>query len=240
MPNNIHENEVIFNYDIDKNPDELKAYRLAILWQEIGKKEFPDHAITRIKKYGDPRKSTLFKYCYKLVIETRGLIADEDYPLYIRAQFQIFKKLSNFKQHALIDPQILVGDKAFRRWQYWKNRYDFKFNNHHQDIPQNSTNILKIHTELEKTKLFLLTFFGRNWTKDDLCNLTQNKILAQWLNNGKVSPFYFLLSPFINKIYRNIDESLGFNFGIYRESIDTKIQEEFTRIFSDEFNTIEN
>ena len=95
-PKSSEENELslesISKYKMDEM--ESKAYKLAIKWVQLSKKIFPNYNHTVIKK-GDPRKSLIFKFCYKLARETNGLINEEDYDLYIRSQLDIIKHMSN-------------------------------------------------------------------------------------------------------------------------------------------------
>ena len=106
--------EAILHYQMP--PLEAKAYKLALLWQDATAKEYPEYNHIRLRKKGDPRKSLLFKYCYKLARETQGLIPDEQYPLYILAQLHILKHIATDNLHARIGPEILCGEKAWWRW----------------------------------------------------------------------------------------------------------------------------
>ena len=54
------------------NMDDLEAAacRIAASWLEQSRKAFPDYRHSTMKK-GDPRKSLIFKICYKLARETQ-------------------------------------------------------------------------------------------------------------------------------------------------------------------------
>ena len=112
--------ERILKYDM--SPEEAKAYKLCLLWDSICQKEMPNYKFSKSKASGDPRKSLLFRYCYKLLKETKGLIGDKDYRLYITAQIHVLCSITDGEVHALISPQCLTGDKAWRRWKLWKER----------------------------------------------------------------------------------------------------------------------
>ncbi len=60
---------------------EAKAFKLALMWDKLSKQELPNYKHAKFKKKGDPRKSMLFKYCYKLAKETNGLMEDYEYRL---------------------------------------------------------------------------------------------------------------------------------------------------------------
>jgi hypothetical protein len=71
---------------------ESRAYKLTLLWLDLEPKSVSWN--TNMQKWrakGDPRKSLIFKQCYKLVRETQGILEERDYPLYVRAQLEILK-----------------------------------------------------------------------------------------------------------------------------------------------------
>ena len=51
------------------------------------------------------------------------VIPDKEYKLYILAQLHVLRLQNDGKVHALIDPFILVGDKAWKRWKLWRKYY---------------------------------------------------------------------------------------------------------------------
>jgi hypothetical protein len=59
-------------------------------WRSFGKNKspnyFPKQKTAKLPLRSDPRKSTLFKYCWKLARETRGLLKVEEYQLYISSK----------------------------------------------------------------------------------------------------------------------------------------------------------
>ena len=99
--------------EYNMTPMEAKAYKIALLWRVLFRKEFPNERLAK-EKLGDPRKSFVFKHCYKLANETQGSIDDKDYKLYILAQLQVMKNITDGKIHAMISPEILSGPKSWR------------------------------------------------------------------------------------------------------------------------------
>ena len=77
----------IIEYNMDDI--EARAYKCCLLWVKICQKMFPKERYSKLRKSGDPRKSYLFKCCYKLVTECSGKLADGEYKLYIYAQCDI-------------------------------------------------------------------------------------------------------------------------------------------------------
>lgn len=212
---------------------EAKAYKLALLWTVISQREFPNYKHTKLGNK-DPRKSSLFRYCYKLATETNGIIEDKDYKLYITAQLQVFKGLSN---NILIEPSILVGDKAWKRWKYWRYQHNLSKNANKTDNETVTYNKSLIINELNKTKSFFLQKLGKHPSTEDIFRLIKEKILNLWLSVEKISPYYILLSPLIKNVIRE-DYHLVSNidFSLYKKSITPDIEKYFAENFAYEFN----
>ena len=73
---------------------EAKACNLSAMWLEQSRKTFPDYRHSTMRK-GDPRKSLIFKIAYKLARETQGILENNEYPLYIRAQLEVLKYINS-------------------------------------------------------------------------------------------------------------------------------------------------
>lgn len=210
--------EPILKYKM--NDIEAKAYKLMLIYVELYKKEFPNEFNIKLSLRSDPRKLTIFKYCYKLLRETKGVIKDKDYYWYILAQFQILKLIKQNNIHALISPQILVGDKAWKRWKIWKNKIDkLKIKNDIQITDEN-----KIINELKHTLVFLknkkcLTLESIN---------KRSKDLERWLSNFSISPYYIILSPWASQFIK-------VDINLYRPSITPNIEKFFKENFIHEF-----
>lgn len=226
--------EKIIKYRMDKM--EAKAYKLALMWEKYCEKEFPNERHTKLKKTGDPRDSNLFKYCYKLARETNGLIQDDEYYLYIIAQLQILKTMRSGDVHALIEPQILVGDKAWRRWKLWKKYYDKKMSEVKcvEDIGITESES-KINSLLQNTKEFFdkKSLISYEKVKEKLDDLS----MIRWITTGNVTPYYAILSPWVNRWLagRSLEEVFKFDLSVYRPSVSTTLETSFRNIFSREF-----
>jgi len=226
--------EAIIEYKMDDL--EAKAYKLCLLWEKQIRKEFPNEHHTRLRKKGDPRKSLLFKYCYKLIRETKGLIPDEEYKLYIAAQLHILKLQNDGEVHALIEPWILVGDKAWRRWRLWKSYYDKEAlkPKTSEDFEVNPSLAL---VELSRTKKFLIQELGDPPKIERMENKIKDLSFVRWVTVGKVTPYYVLLSPFIKKLLgENLEEVFLFDFDVYRRVICEEVQEYFNKEFNYEID----
>jgi hypothetical protein len=227
--------EVILEYEM--KPLEAKAYKLCVLWDTLVRKEFPGERYTKLRRKGDPRKSTLFKYCYKLVRETNGLIPNNEYKIYIMAQLHVLKLQNDGKVHALIDPCILVGDKAWKRWKLWKKYYDHQLSRpkteEESDIKEKKSRVL---INLNQTKKFLEKegVVSLEKLKEKLADLS----LIRWISLGKISPHYAILSPWISKALdgKTLEDVFLFDLSVYHQSIDDDVRKWFSKNFSEEFN----
>lgn len=218
--------EPIIKYKM--NDMEAKAFKISIIWQEECKRELPGEQYSKLKKNADPRKSTLFKYCYKLAKETKGILNDEDLALYVRAQIQILKSIREGQIHALIEPHCLVGEKAWRRWKLWKYRFSKMIGK----IPTAdelgiSSKISKITAELNSDFDFLSKMDCLDYKNIDKI------IIKRWINSGELSFYYAVLSPWFKKIFG--DEELDFDFVYYRSCINPQIDKYFRDKFNHEF-----
>ena len=219
--------EPIIKYKMDDM--EAKAFKIAIIWQEECNRELPKESCVRLKKNSDPRKSTLFKYCYKLAKETKGILKDNELPLYVRAQLQILKSIREGEVHALIEPHCLVGEKAWKRWKIWRYKYQKAMNRitGSEDLGI-STKAPKIIVEINKTKEFLES--RGCLSEDGFKNNLQSMTL--WASLGQVSYFYVVLSPWIKKFLS--PDHFEFDHVYYRSSITPQVEEHFRKTFEHE------
>ena len=219
---------------LDYNMDELeaKAYKVSLMWLDQSKKLFPDYQHTKMKA-GDPRKSLIFKICYKLVRETQGLIKDEDYVLYVRSQLEILKHVNGNKTLPLIDANCLVGDKAWKRWKLWKKKYD-----NLAAKPSDTSNfskapgIAKAISGLESTLEFIVKTMGAKPPLEKYQEAKTNNNLIRWINLNKISPYYLVVSPYIAKILTEDDlKRLNFDPSFYQDCIDDTVKSKFDELF---------
>lgn len=215
---------------LDKMTDlEARAYKVCLLWAELTRKYFPNYKNAGICK-GDPRKGLLFKYCYKLIRET--VLDEGDYKLYIRAQLEILKSFSDGKDLPLISPSCLVGDRAWRRWKFWKRRYDELSKRPIEVSKVTLPGVAKAIFGLEKTKEFISSKF-KEPRLQDFRDAYGCGDLFRWINFGKISPYYLAISPFMSQILKEEDyKRLNFDTNLYKPLI----TEEVTRKFKELFN----
>jgi len=213
---------------------EIKAAMVCDLWIKTSLHVFPDYKHARFPK-GDPRKSSVFKYCYKLVREIGDKLKDEEYQLYVRAQLDIMKHINIDGGHPLISPLSLVGEKAWRRWKLWKKKYDatVNINSNHK---KNKIAPTKILEALKKTKDFITSVCGENPTYERFSELESSGGLFSGVNIGKISPYYLVMSPYFEKLEkeRNI-RKMNFDINVYKDGLSESSMIAFKEMFNFEF-----
>lgn len=225
--NQMQELDPILRYKMDDM--EAKAFKIALIWQDECKSELTGEKFERLVRGKDPRKSNLFRHCYKLAKETKGIIPDKDLRLYVRAQIQILKSIREGKVHALISPHCLVGDKAWKRWKVWKRIYDGRLN----VCPTADQLLIRLKesmviSDLEKTFVFLESrgFHDRH-------NYFSGRMeLERWNSTREISPFYFMLSPWAKEMF----EELPVDAVLHRASITPSVENIFRERFFHEFS----
>lgn len=222
--------DAIHKYNM--NDLESKAYKVTLLWLQRSRKMFPDYRHATIKK-GDPRKSLIFRICYKLVRETQGVLEDHEYPLYVRAQLEILKYINNDQADPLIDPNCLVGEKAWKRWKVWKKKYD-GLSKTTEPVATN-IGIAKAIDGLEKTKEFLVKTFSSDLSFPRFQEAYLNNNIFRWINLNKISPYYLAISPFIKKLFNDNDfKKINFDLNVYMPCIDESVRQKFNELFVEE------
>lgn len=222
------------------NEQEAFAYKLCLLWEKIIYKELKNHDKKGLvlPKNGDPRKSSIFKYCFKLARETKGLIKNDEYKYYLYAQVVTLKNFHDGKIHSMITPSCICGEKAWLRWSIWKSKIDKKMlkASTDGDITDIKATVTDIEIELNRSRKFFISVFGENYTKDKVEKAIKEKEIVKWISFNRISVYYLLLSPLIKKHYQNIDDSFSIDSEILKKSINEQIENYFKKIFSCEFN----
>lgn len=213
---------------------EAKAYRVAYIWQTQVKKIFPDlQTYSKLPKSGDPRKSNLFRYCWKLVRETRGLLKDEEYEFYVIANLHILKV-----HQGHVEPNALCGDKAWYRWLVWKRQYAIKSQQLAGDrLIQEKQIDPRLFKELGLTKKFLFEKCEGEPTLEKLRGFFSTPKMRMWVGGSKVTPYYLILSPWVAKICDNskFQDVFQLDPALYEQKLDEAAREHFKREYAYEF-----
>ena len=217
--------------------EEKKAYKICLYWYDALKKLFPEHNHGKIAK-GDPRKSHVFKYCFKLMRETLGDLHEDDYKLYVYAQLDILRRINiNKNEKPLININCLTGVKAWKRWKLWKSRYDLL--NKQRKITSRNKSISisneKVIHALKNTLIFLNKNINENYTFNEYKNKLENGDIKRWILLKKISPYYLILSNFFYQVKgHNSIANLNLELDIYQVSINKEIRDIFSVMFKNE------
>lgn len=222
--------EPILEYQM--TPLQAKAYKLGLQWLVISKKCFPNYRHTKgYPKKGDPRECMLFQYCYKAIRETQGLIPDNEYKLYIKAQLDVLKAIDIGGRHPSIEPNCLAGDKAWVRWKIWKRQYDkIAKGSSKEDVGLDVTPLADIIKELDTTKAFLVGRFEGIPKEEQV--MMGHRDMERWIALGKVSVYYASLSPWVKKYCKTLLTDLE----LYAKSITPGVIDHFNKQFAHELS----
>lgn len=200
------------------NDLEKKAYKCCLMWVKVCQKMFPKERYSKLRQAGDPRKSYLFKCCYTLVSDTTKKLADNEYKLYIYAQCDILRNIKDGNIHANIDPNCLIGCKAWARWKVWEKKYEKskEFSGAERDIRKETSAVIR---DLNKTKDFLLDIFKTTPTAEDLKKASENRVILKWVHYHKITPYFVLLCPHIDN-----NQNWGMDLTIYQKDITQEVE----------------
>jgi hypothetical protein len=219
---------LILDYNMTK--EEAKAWKIALMYIELTQKYFPNYKHYNLGK-GDPRKTSLFRHCYKLVRECDKYLQNNEYRLYVTAQLQVMKNIDFGEGQAFVNPNCLVGPKAWNRWLLWKKSFErLQIRTEVIDVHSNK----KIIKELTDTKKFLVRKFP-NLCKQDIVSCLESRALFRWCARGDVSGYYLVLSPLVKACNENLLESFAIDLTFYQQGINSDIEAWFNKEFEYEY-----
>jgi hypothetical protein len=223
------------------NSDETEAFKLAVCYETEFRRLFGDcvdsQTMSRnsIPLRNDPRKSSLFRHCWKMRRETRGLIETHEYKNYIVGNLTIIKI-----QNGYLSPNIICGDKAWIRYKVWKRRFDAKIADKSvENTPCVTSTDPKIIQQIDRTKKFVFENCDGVPSFDCLKSHVDRGIFKFWAVTGKVSHYYCVLSPWMAKLYdlEKFGQNCGFSPALLREKITEEVLAYFRHEFKHEYQT---
>ena len=238
MEKQLNKFDAIFQWNM--NAMQAEVYKLALYYEETYRKicgqTTDGQSIRRncLPKRGDPRKSNVFRNCWRMKRETRGLLEEHEYKLYIFGNLTIL-----MLQKAHIEPNSICGDKAWIRFKVYKRKYDVKMAELACKVPppSASTTSPKVVCQIDSTKKFLFERCDGAPTFDKVKTFIENGIFKFWIATGKISEYYVILSPFVSKSV-DVDkfaEQVPFSAALMRERLTTEIQEYFKHEYAHEY-----
>jgi hypothetical protein len=251
MPRTIHTlmgepmNEYAAAFEWRMTNDEIEVYKIAVLYEKEYRRIFlaaEDAGDRRnlvkrniLPQKTDPRKCSLFRYCWKLRRETRGLLEPSEYKQYITANLTIIK--ISPRVH-VIEPTIICGDKAWIRYKIWKRRFEAKMDEAACVAPAPSVNTTspKIIQEIDRTKKFLYERCEGEPSFDKLKGFIDSGMFKFWVATGKVSQFYVVMSPWVAKAgdVDKLAQQCSFSGPLMREKCTQEVKDYFGHEYSHE------
>jgi len=222
------------NYRLDSaviygmNQLETKAYYLCLVWLDLSRHYFPKYNHFKVKK-GDPRKSTLFKYCHTLIRKTWGKLPESDYHLYVKAQLVILKAVGEKENvYVRVEPNCLLGEKAWKRWKVFKKKYDAKLKFIDDIKVETPEGVVK--ESLLRSHKFLKKHLPE-FTIEKFQELNKTQIVLKWIILGQISQYYALICPFIKHSIseEELAKKLNYDLSVYKSSINLNIIEWFDK-----------
>jgi hypothetical protein len=145
---------------------------------------------------GDPRKTLLFKCCYKMVSEVKGKINPEDMDLYIYSQIAVLKANNSEDTPVLVTPQVLCGEKAQWRWKFFNKQSKIQ-------LPQLQKPEIIISNEkfkklVDESSEFLYKKIIP-FTKENFFKKLDDGSILRWYENKFISGYYIVQSNIIKE-----------------------------------------
>ena len=184
---------------IDKfklDPTEAKAWKVAILYLNTLEKVFPAYEKAKNVYSGDPRKTNLWKYCFKLVRERGEEIGQFEWEQYIRAQLDIIK--INQGDDGYVTPGCLVGDAAWGRWVVFKKSMNAVAMQPSAEQVGIVVDLEKVRKSLKESREFLLKRL-KVVSKEVILKAHGERVLFRWAAQGFISPYFISLCDLIPK-----------------------------------------
>ena len=146
--------------------------------------------------------------------------------------------------HARVDCNSIVGDKAWKRWKLWENKFQRRILKNQAPDAEDmdiTAKRSKIENELDRTREFLLKQFERYPTEEDYRRLIFDHTLIRWLTLGKISPYYALLSPLLSRCLegKTVEDVFMFDLSAYKRSITPQTETYFQEKFAEEYEPTE-
>jgi hypothetical protein len=187
-----------FNFE---GPEDT-AYRICCVWIKHSRTLFPTYMHSKIPQLKNLRKSVLFRTILKLIKE-RQFKTIEEYEYFIKAQLTLFKKIQQQGLPVLVEPVILTGEPAERRWFYWKKLVAEANKLTKQTYSMQDSDM---EYDLIVSLKEIQNICGANLTFETFNSKSSKVRTAAILK--KIKPIYFYLSEWVKKLPEEIKKDL--------------------------------
>lgn len=227
--------DAIFEWGM--TPIEVEAYKLACLYEQEflklykGSDDLDGQGYRRntLPKRGDPRKSNLYRYCWKLRRETRGLLTPEQYQTYVVANLTILQM-----NNAHVEPNAICGDKAWVRWKLWDRWMREKLAEKSAVVTPIKGANPKILKDIDKTKKFLFEKCEGKPTYEKIKGFLDSGFFKMWVASGKVSPYYVIMSSYTKEHIQDLSQTCSFDPRLLQEKATKEVRAYFKEEFAHE------
>lgn len=231
-------NEYTAIFDWDMTSEEAEVYKIAVLYEKTFKKVYGDEAdgATRRKNSlpmrGDPRKSSLFRNCWRMRRETKGLLEPSEYQTYVTGNVTVMKVMNG-----RITPSVICGDKAWLRYKIWKRKMDAKKDEVAAEHEPSAAVNPKLIQQIDRTKKFLFEKCGGDPSIEKMKVFVESGMFKFWVASGKVSTIYVVLSPYVSRLcdLDGLAKDCSFSRAVFEELCVGPIRRYFSEEFSHEF-----
>ena len=171
----------------------ILAFKLGLIYSELERQYFPDYKTTVYPQKKDPRKSELFKLCYKMVNDNLEKLKPEQYRHFIQAQLSILKNIKAGPAKELFyGPRCLIGEPAWGRWLVWK-RYA-----NAQKVVETAIVEVDYDTDFLRTKMILENKL-KPLNKETLTEAIQSGQLFRMAMLKAVAPMFLRCCPLVQQ-----------------------------------------
>ena len=195
--------------EYEMTEEETAAYQLALLWTQKVREFFPNHRPdgNRLRTTGDPRKSSLFKHCIRMLRTRKGLIEPRDMKHYMIAQLHICK-LNNEEEDINISPTLLSGGAAWRRWKLYESALTEARNRRagNSTPSEEHVSLELVRSDLEISGTFLRKYVSEV-TSPFLKERFSKGDVAKWFKFGFIRPYFVALSPTLQALGMKVEVS---------------------------------
>ena len=215
---------------------EAEAFKIALLWEEELERAFPQEERLRLPNHNrlpkrtDPRKSALFRYCWKIRRELKDLIRSEEMVLFIRGNLTILKK-----HDACIDIAAMTGEKAWLRWKVYQRWFKQKQQETASTPQLEGVVDRKIVIQIDKSKKFIFEQCGGIPTFDKIKSFYEDGLFGIWISQDRISKYYVALSPFMKPYAPEIAKKYLFDLNLYVSKVSPGVLAYFKDEFAYEF-----
>ncbi len=223
-------------FELKFTAQETLAYQLVSYYIKSRQKYFPNYRhgrnVSDVKKL---KKSIIFKHMIKFIKDNSHRFDAFQSILFIRAQFEVMKKIQDDGKQPLIEVNMLHGEQANKRWELWKKWVKEKTNITSINYVFVESNLVY---EFEKSKTALSNLLKNDFSiqnyKENGSNILKYVLLK------KISPLYVISSCWIKLLSEQLSKDIYdlCNIETYKDFDMEKVKKMYSTYFDYEINML--